>query len=224
MDPVKTMVETLTRIREAYGEDKFKYAAAHSIRMILAQHPERKEDIREALAGMVDVDELLQKNTSKYPDLPTGDMMFQAIRQSMPGIQTQAQFDVTMSAFDALRAVLNAIFLSDKEGAKKAQESLLSALTAAHEVTDLSIKLSQVPEAATSAAAEQFKRPPSQYVEMAVKQELEEKLEKVTGLAELNDWYKTNRSDIDRVTTQALRNELVEKIRAKKREYANASE
>jgi hypothetical protein len=221
MDQIQTMVETLTKLRSAYGDDKFKYAAAHSVRMILAQHPEKKEDLRAALKDLVDLDTLLEGPAPKYPDMPTGDMMMGAIKQSMPGIQSQAQLDVTMAAFDALRSTLNATFLLDKDGVTKGRASLDQALKTAEEVTQLTVKLSEVPEAATSPEAERFKQPPAQFVEVAVLQSLMTQVEEVTTLPDLNAWYKNNRAEIDRVVTQVHRNTLLDRIRAKKVELAS---
>ena len=53
-DPIQTMVQALGRIRDLYGEDKYRFAAVHSARMILAQNPELREDLKAALSDIHD--------------------------------------------------------------------------------------------------------------------------------------------------------------------------
>jgi hypothetical protein len=222
MDPIKTMVATLGRIREMYGEEKFKFAAAHSARMVLAQYPDKKDEIREALLQWVDLNDILDGPPPAFPgQMPTGatspdDMMQAALRQQMPGIQSQAQFNVVLAAFDALKITLNAIFLGNKEAAAKGRDSVLQALETAEKVTELTVKLSQVPEAATSKAAEEFKAAPKEFGEYDAMKSLLLELDTMDSVVRLTQWYTVNRARIDQVVSQSYRNELLDSIRAKK--------
>lgn len=222
MDRVQSMKQYLGRIRDLYGHDKYRFAAANAARMILAQDPTREAEVREALSDIVDLNDLLKGSAPAYPDqLPSEDVMTASIRASMPGIQTQAQFNVTLTAFDVLRTTLNETFLGNKEQAQKNREALLQALDAAEKATEISIKLSQVPEAAMSKEAEAFKNPPAQYSEYDIMKSLMLEVEAVTSMSQLNDWYRESRTRIDRVVTQSYRNTLLDTIRAKKKELAS---
>lgn len=217
MDQVKSMMDTLSQIREKYGEEKFQYAAKQSARMLIAQGPEMREAVRDALKGIVDVDALDNEPPPVYPtgNLPDEQVMMQAIRQAMPGVQTQAQFNVVLAAFDAVKVTLNAIFLGDKARAEKGREAIQQAIETAEKVTDLSSKLGHVPEAATSKAAEEFKNPPAQFTEYDTYKGLIGELEVLASGSELSQWYTTNRARIDRVISQSLRNQLFDSIRQK---------
>jgi hypothetical protein len=142
--------------------------------------------------------------------------MFETIRKGMPGITTQAQFNATLAAFDALKVTLNAIFLADTSEESRGQAALKEALEVARQVTVVVVKLSHVPEAATSQAAEEFKNPPAQFTEYDTMKALLLELETISTSEGLAQWYSTNRPRIDRVVSQSYRNELLDTIRSKK--------
>lgn len=218
-DQISTMLSNLARIRELYGEERFQYAAKHAAKFLLAQSPDLKEPLQKALEGVVDVEALSQEPATRT--LPPDDVMVQAIKQAMPGVTSQAHFDIVTSSFEALKTTLNAIFLGDKEKATAGRKALDQAIEGAYKVTDISSKLGHVPEAATSKEAEAFKKPPAQFHEKEVLDSLLLEVSMVPDMAALNEWYKTNRSRIDEVVTQVYRNSLLDGIRAKKREFSS---
>src|SRR5579863_4576774 len=113
---LKQAFENLDKIKEKYGEIAYRRAADETARYLLKQGPEIAQVTREVLKGVVD----FAKLDAEPPAPPTAStklnpeqLMAQALKQQMPGLQTQAQYNLTMSAFDALRVHLNAVFLGD---------------------------------------------------------------------------------------------------------------
>ena len=214
---IRQMVENLDKIKEKYGEVAYRRAADEAARLLLRQDPETARVARDVLKGIVDF-EKLDKEPPAPPQskLNPEQLMAQALRQQMPGLQTQAQYNVTMTAFDALRVHLNAVFMSDKELAAKSKDALLKALEGAVQATELSQKLGHVPEAATSTAAEEFKQPPKQFHEYDVQRALLTELEQIRSAPQFEQWYIANRSRIDTVVSPSYRNVLFDAIREKK--------
>lgn len=227
-DPVKTLVEQLKRLSTMYGPEHVEFAAKSAARILMAQGPEMRDTLREALKDIIDVDALDYEPPPVYPgtngpansNLPTEDVMLASIRQAMPGVQTQAQFNLVLAAFDAVKVTLNASFLGDKRAAAAAREVLLKALDSADRVTELSVKLSAVPEAATSKEAEVYKTRPLQFDEYDTMKSLLIELQGISEGPRLVEWYNTNREKIDRVVSPKLRNELLDTIRAKKNSFS----
>lgn len=138
------------------------------------------------------------------------------MRATMPGLRTQAQYDGFLVAFDALRMTVNGTFERDKKRAADGRAALDKALQALEGITDLSEKLREVPEAATSAAAEAFKRAPVQFGEEEKMRALLDGLACVSSRGELNGWYTANRALIDDVATESMRAKLFDAIRERK--------
>ena len=226
MDPnstVETLMAQLGRIREMYGEEKFKYAAKQAARMLIAQGPEMRAKVQEVLKDVVDLDEVEREPPPPFPGAPSNEVMMHALRQQMPGIQTQAQLNATLTAFDALKVTLNAIFLGNKDGVEEGKQALSKAIETASLATDISAKLGHVPEAATSAAADEFKKPPMQFHEYDTMKSLLVELNGIETVEQLTQWYQVTRSRIDQVVTQSYRNELLDSIRHKKTALQNAA-
>jgi hypothetical protein len=224
-NPMNAIKENLGRIRQLYGEERYRFAAAHTLRMIMAQSPELKDELFAAVREVdpnIDPEELVKTS----PPMPGGpanmqDMesaVVQALRTSMPGIQTQAQLNLVLASFEVLKASLNASFLGNKEQAAGFRAQLNQALDSADQITALSVKLSQVPEAASSKEADAFKNPPAQFTEQEKAQELKEQLVTIENISDLNAWYKANRAKIDQVVTPSHRNDLLDSIRARQKE------
>lgn len=214
---IKQMMEQLETIKGKYGEIAYRRAADEAARLFLRQDPETAKIAREVLQGVVDFDRL-DKEPPPAPSMKLNpeQLMAQALKQQMPGLQTQAQYNVTMTAFDALRVHLNAVFMGDKELATKSKDALLQALEGGVQVTELSQKLGHVPEAATSDAAQDFKQPPKQFHEYDVQRALLTEIEQVTTLAQFNQWYAANRTRIDTVVSKNYRDALFDAMRVKK--------
>jgi hypothetical protein len=205
-------MQHLNGIREKYGDDAYKSAATDIAGQFLAQGGETAAFAREAFKGVVDFDAVEKQRA----EMPADNPILAAIQQQVPGIKSQAQFNVFMAAFDALRATMNAIFTGNDADEAKGKKALESAYEAAHKATEITGKLTDVPEAATSKAAEEFKNPPRQFTELSEQRALLTELGEIKSTDTLNTWYAANRSRIDRVVSQSLRNALFDSIRQKR--------
>lgn len=137
------------------------------------------------------------------------------IKSQMPGVQTQAQFDTLMMCFEAFQAVVETTCKNDRTGMGEARKALDKSFEALHSASLISERLKDVPEAATSAASEAFKREPAEFQEHDVYDRLMADLGQVQTKADLNDWYAANRGDLDKVKSPSLRNPLFDAIRQK---------
>ncbi len=147
------------------------------------------------------------------------ELFFKALQQQLPGLKSQAQFTAFNAAFEAFRGVLNAIFERQPLAEKESLEALGKAFDVAKKATDLTHKLADDPEAATSKQAEEFKQPPAEFGEYDDQRKLMTELAHIENLKDLSDWYKTNRPRIDRIKSPSLRNPLIDAIRERKVVY-----
>jgi hypothetical protein len=145
-------------------------------------------------------------------------MMMEALKAQVPGLQTQAQLNAFMAAFDALRLHLGHIFSSAPADQKtQSYAALLSSLDVAQKVTDVVERLREVPEAAQAGgAASQFVDPPKQFGEYDTQKQLMMELETIGTYENLATWYEANRKRIDEVVSPPLRNALLDAIRTKR--------
>ena len=103
----------------------------------------------------LDWDQLKQQ---AQPDAPRPDRLIaEALKSQMPGIKSQAQYDATVGALEASRLVINSLLKRDATSELEARKALELAFDAVRKATELTIKLEDSPEAATSSAAQQFK-------------------------------------------------------------------
>jgi hypothetical protein len=144
------------------------------------------------------------------------------LKEQMPGIKTQAQYNAVVGSFDAIKLVLNAILLEEKEKEKEARKALDLALEVVAKATEVTNKLEAVPEAVTSDAAKDFKNPPVQFHEDGIQKKLLSEVEKISNIADLNVWYIKTKEERTRIVTQDLRNKLMDFVRAKKKELETA--
>jgi len=144
------------------------------------------------------------------------ELLIHALRQQMPALKTQAQFNIALAAFDALRMILNHTFEGDMSKVADARRALDLAFDAAHRITEISNQLQDVPEAATSPASQEFKAPPTQFAEYDTQKALLLELEALSGIGELNAWYAVTKDRRDMIKSQTLRDTLLDAIRAKK--------
>ena len=142
--------------------------------------------------------------------------MAELLKEQMPGIKSQAQYNAILGALDALRLVLNAILEGNKGKEAEARKALEIALEATAKATEITNKLESVPEAATSKKSEDFKNPPVQFHEYDIQRKLLTELERISTLSDLNKWYMNTKEQRDRVVTQNLRDILMDTIRTKK--------
>ncbi len=146
--------------------------------------------------------------------------LVEAMRQSMPGLKSQAQFNAFMAAFDALRMLMNSLFEGRHSDMLEAKKALESAIDVAARVTEVTDKLHDVPEAATGKAADEFKQAPAQFHEYDVQKELLLELAGIHTAESLTTWYGETKERRDRIVSQSLRNTLMDAIREKKLSFS----
>jgi hypothetical protein len=207
----------LDGIRSHYGEDAYKRAAQDVAKMLVAQGGETEATAREMFEGIVDFEHL---GEIPVAGAPVSNPIVDAVRQQMPHLRSQAQFDAFMLGFDAFRAFIDAIYAGDKEGEASSKVALDKAIEGCRTAGSITQKLEDVPEASTSKEAEKFKQPPAQFTEAETLSGLLEELVLIQTATELNDWYTGQRSRMDRVVTQKLRDQLFDAIRKKKEDLA----
>ncbi len=234
-DVLGSAINELNRIRREQGEDVYREAAKNMAKMCLARGGKVAQFARVALGEIVDFDAVereLNDRAASYrqepepeppkpppPEAPPADeAMAKAIMGQVPGCETQAQFNAMMAAFDALRLLLAAIFTGNKASEVESHKALAKAIEVAVTATDISHKLRDVPEAATSKGSEEFKQPPKQFHEHDVQRELLNELATINRMDALNEWYASNRTRMDQVVSVSLRNVLFDAIKAKKAE------
>jgi hypothetical protein len=144
------------------------------------------------------------------------ELFFKGLQQQFPNLKSQAQFNAFQASFEAFRGVLNAIFSESLLAEKESLDALGKAFDVAKQATKITHQLEDVPEAATSRAAEEFKQPPAEFGEYDEQRKLMTELAHIENLKDLTDWYKTNRVRIDKVRSQSLRNVLLDAIRERK--------
>jgi len=149
------------------------------------------------------------------PSNEFGAQMIKALQAQMPGLKTQAQFNVFMLAFDALRVQLDAIFIGDSNREEQGREALNKALDAARQVTDLGNKFQEVPEAAKT-ASNPFVRPPDNAMEYDTQKKLLSELHGIATTPGLQEWYERTKTERDSISSQTLRNILIDAIREKR--------
>lgn len=221
---IDTMMAQLARIRERFGEVAYTEAAEGAARELLG-HPELADITREVLKDVVDFKKIdaTPKPAAVKPSATMDQVIAQQVKQQMPGLKTQAQFETFMAAFNSLRLYMNHTFLGEKAQADQAKEVLLLALDNAAKATELSEKLGEVPEAATSPEAEKYKSPPKEFGELEVQQSLLEELKGITAMDDLTQWYLAAKVRFDSVVSLNYRNELYDAIRAKKADLRTIS-
>jgi hypothetical protein len=162
-----------------------------------------------------DLDALKQEPPDETDRATMDHMVLTALRREMPLLKSQEQFNAFRAAFDAFKAVLNAIFENKPANEVEARKLLEMAFTATHQTTELTRKLSDVPEAATSEAAEGFKNPPLEFGEYDELRALLAELAPIESNSVFDSWYSETKQRRDRIRTQSLRNTLIDTIRAK---------
>lgn len=208
----------LRTFRELHGEEAWK---AEVRRLAIAgirkgaKHETFWQDLTKDL-DWLNWDELKAQAVSEQVTHDPEQMMAEMLRRQMPNIKTQAQYDAVVGALDGVRLVVNAILDGDKAKEADARRALELSFKAVSSATEITNKLEDSPEAATSKAAEQFKQPPAQFQEREVLDKLLAELAGLTSQDALNAWYASTKNERDRIVTQSLRNQLLDQVRAAK--------
>ncbi len=245
------MVLELKRIRTTQGEEAWRVACHTYARSCLKAGPQGERFAKTAFEGVVDLDALRREiqaekrvdhnpksaeapqvrvvatpapETAPAPEATPGELassFVAVLRSQMPGMRTQAQYDALMVAGQALTDVAGAIFDGDMTRAGEGRKALLQALDAMTQATSISNQLRDVPEAATSKAAEAFKQPPAQFVEQPAFEALLADMAKATTVDALDVWYQASKDDRAKIITPTLRNKLYDAVREKKLGFAS---
>jgi hypothetical protein len=218
-NPLQDLLERLQSVRDKYGEQAYNDAAKDIARQLIAQGGEEAVFAKEAFKDVPGIDEPMAVGD----DGPLPHQLLNLVRQSMPGIKSQAQFDAFMSAFEGLRMYLNGIFEHSEQQEADGRRAMDQAIDAARKVTELTEKLEEVPEAATSAAAEKFKTPPAEFEESEIYQDLITELAELVTLTALTKWYDDAKPRLAKIVTQRLRNSLFDSIRRHKADLQDDS-
>jgi len=230
MQDIQEKIKEFQRIREVEGEEAFQKAVNDYAKDVLEnQGPGAVQGMMETFFSefqtkQAEYEEKAKKNAAQTDSRPTGtppippmdEGFLKAVQQSMPALKSQAQFNVFMSAFEALRGVMQSIFVGNLAAAERFKEVLSQSFEAAEKATELTEKLQEVPEAATSKLSQEYKEPPRQFTEYDAQRQLMTELEAIQSLQELTSWWNQNRRRIDEVRSPMLRNPLIDAVRSKK--------
>lgn len=221
MDAAIGVVNHLHNIKEKLGEDAWKAEIRRLAKDAFKLGGKHEIFWRGIVKDFEWLDvEALVAEAKAEPAGPPPDptrLIVDAMRSTMPALRTQAQFNAFMASFDALRLLMNYVFEGNAEKVMESKRALEMSIDAAAKVTQISEQLRDVPEAATSHAAEEFKNPPAEFHEYDLQKQLMSELEAITGHARLVQWYETTvKSQESRIKSQTLRNALFDAIRTKK--------
>jgi len=206
----------LDRIRHKQGEEAFKKARCNFARsLILAEGG--SQFLSDSLGFKPDElakleAEAREMMAAKSPEAA----MSMMLKQQLPHCKTQAQFNLFMAAFEALRAVMDATFAGNEVTASKARELLNRIIDQAAGVTRAVSQLEDEPEAAQGALAEELKKEPIEFHEHDEQRQLLAELSVIQDRCGLDQWYAETQSRREGIRDQALRNELYDEIRRKR--------
>lgn len=222
--PAADLLAHFEKIRMEQGEEAYQAAKNRfAMGMILK---DRGDEYLKNLFPDMDLDQVraeAQKAQAAGPQLNAHEAMLNAFRGQVPNLKTQAQFTLFMRSFDALRMTMNAAFGLDKDTYEQGKKALGMVVDSAFKLSEVVQTLSENPEAATSKAAEEFKSPPKEFHEYDIQKSLLTELAMLKNGEELQRWYDNNRTRMDGVVSQSLRNELFDAIRVKKKELEEAN-
>lgn len=220
------MLAQLEKVKKEHGEAAYTLAC-EGLAMSLISKPRGEEYIKKVLPHL-DVEVIRQKAEQQKAahggkedpvaaaaDSPQ-EVMNDALRQNIPNLKTQAQFNVFTTAFDALRLHLNAVFGGETEAAATTRKALNTTLDMAVQATEMAAKLADDPEAVVSDEAKEHVAPPTEFMEYDVQKQLLVELHKLTSVSDLNRWYEERKPTLDKVKSQSLRNALFDGIRQRK--------
>ena len=221
-DQMYEFVSRLKSIRDTYGDDAWREAIKTFAKQCVGDPGSEVfaksfvEELSDPLLVWENiVTEAKNEAQPKSAEMNEGAFM-RALQAQLPALKSQGQFTAFQGTFEAFRAVCNAIMSKDKVAEETAKEALSKGFETLRMATDITQKLHDVPEAATSAAAEEFKRPPAEFGEYDIQRTLLTELQAIHTLSGLDEWWVTNRKRIDDVKSPSLRNPLIDLVREKK--------
>ncbi len=223
----ESVLQYLETVKKELGEEEWKNAIRKQVTQAFRMGGTYEDFWREHVKAYdwINLDELKAKAAATPAGVTDiNSILAQTFKNRMPGMKTQGQFSAFRGAFDAFEAVVNTIFNVDQDREVEARKLLDQAFLACKQATEISRKLEAVPEAATSKEAEEFKRPPTEFQEYDVQQQLLGELAKAQSLDELKQWYEESKLRRASVKSQSLRDILYDAIRARRLALTPAAE
>lgn len=224
----------LKKLREEQGEDAYRASLTGFAKNLLAQGETAPfiEKLLERLEDSLDLEPLKKeaetlrvqrekaqqaaKDVANAPDF--NQAMIGAMKQQMPNLKTQAQFDLVMRVFEAVQLYLNASFGGDDQGAAHARAALNQGLDLAPKLGVMAEEAAKSPEIPVNPA---YTEEPRQFTEEASYEQLMKELDGIGSAEQLQQWYGAHKEEMDRIVSQGLRNKLFDRIRDRKKELAN---
>jgi hypothetical protein len=215
--PMSDLVSHFQKIRTEQGEEAYQRAVKNfALGMILK--PRGELFLQSAfpdldLAAIREEAEKAQPSPPPPPENPQ-EVMLNYMKQQVPNLKTQVQFDLFMQCFDAMRKAMNAAFGLDKTSYEQFKGALDMLMNTGLKVSAAVEQLKENPEASTN---EDFKQAPKQFQEQDVQTALLAELAQLKSGTELQEWYTANKDRIHgQVVSPVLRNQLLDAIRAKR--------
>jgi len=233
---LEDLVGHLQKIKETQGEGDYRTAVEALVKQLLiGQGTESFLDkLLEALGNPVDLERLrgeaaelrqqkeaaqdMAQTANEVSGQDLNSIMINAVRQQMPHLKTQAQFDLVISTFEAMTHYLNASFGGDSNLVKTLRDGLNQALDLAPKLGEVTEKLQASPEATSNTS---FIDAPRQYTENLVHEELMRELAGINSSEALTQWYDKARDRLNHVVSRNIRDSLFDTIRKKKKDLAN---
>jgi hypothetical protein len=217
--PMSDLVTHFLKIRNEQGEEAYQRAVKNfALGMILK--PRGDLFLKSAFPDL-DLDALREEaeksQPAPQPPVNPQEVMLNYMKQQVPNLKTQVQFDLFMQCFDAMRKAMNAAYGLDKASYEQFKGALDMLMATGLKVTEAVEQLKENPEASTN---EDFKQAPKQFQEQDVQTALMTELSLIQSGDELQQWYAANKDRIHgQVVSPVLRNQLLDSIRAKRNGY-----
>ena len=215
--PLSDLVTHFQKIRNEQGEEAYHRAVKNFARGMILK-PRGELFLQSAfpdldLAAIREEAEKAQPSPPPPPENPQ-EVMLNYMKQQVPNLKTQVQFDLFMQCFDALRKAMNAAYGLDKASYEQFKGALDMLMATGLKVSAAVEQLQENPEATTN---QDFKQAPKQFEEQDVQSALIIELSLIQSGDDLQQWYTTNKDRIHgQVVSPALRNHLLDSIRAKR--------
>lgn len=214
--PMSDLVTHFQKIRDEQGEEAYNRAVKNfALGMILKP---RGELFLKGAFPDLDLkairEEAEKAQPKPQPEVNPQAVMLNYMKQQVPNLKTQVQFDLFMQCFDALRKAMNAAYGLDKTSYEQFKGALDMLMGTGLKVSEAVEQIRENPEATTN---QDFKQAPRQFQEVDVARALTLELGQLKSADELSQWYTANKDRIHgQVVSPVLRNELLDAIRAKR--------
>lgn len=216
------ILKNLEALRSQHGEEAYGQAR-DSLALMLIGQPRGEDFLKDAFPDL-DLERIRalaqQVTDQKAAQAPANDMLA-LIRTHVPHLQTQAQLDIFMMAFNAFTLTFDSYFSGNLEAAEAARGSMNKALDLIQAAGNMAERVAEIPAEERSAEASKYVDAPKQFTEADEKVKLMAELDALTTHSGLSEWYRNERKRIDGVVSKTLRDELFDAIRTKQNQFIN---